>query len=209
MRGTQRSRARRNPASPFGLPIAYEIDESARICLDTLVEHVVTSGNERYHRDPTKDRLEKIFERALTAYHRDELHGGAHWVGERVLDAELVPVAREAFLDADDLPADQDVLQIFDSEPMQLLGEGYHVIALVEPSHRFVVKYAKHLKPVPPLARPAAPHSRSGSTITASDPTDPCIPRSGSTSARSKPTVRSRCPAESTSRTACSCCSRR
>ena len=73
-----------------------------------------------------------------------------------MLDAELVPVAREAFLDADDLPADDEVLQILDSEPMQLLGEGYHVIALVEPSHRFVVKYAKHPKPVPPLARPAA-----------------------------------------------------
>ena len=117
---------------------------------------MATSGNERYHRDPTTNRLEKIFERALTAYHRDELHGGARWVGERVLDAELVPVAREAFLDADDLPADYEVLQILDSEPMQLLGEGYHVIALVEPSHRFVVKYAKQLKPVPPLARTAA-----------------------------------------------------
>ena len=65
---------------------------------------------------------------------------------------------REAFLDADDLPADCDVLQALD-EPMQLLGEGYHVIALVEPSRRFVVKYAKHAKPVPPLA-PSAPASR-------------------------------------------------
>ena len=164
---------------------------------------MATSGDERYHRDPTTDRLETILERALTAYHRDELHGGARWVGERILDAELVPVAREAFLDADDLPADDEVLQVFDGEPMQLLGEGYHVIALVEPSHRFVVKYAKHLKPVPPLApRRRPPHGRSGSTITACDPTDPCTPRSGSTSARSKHTARSRCPAGSTSRTA-------
>ena len=45
-----------------------------------------------------------------------------------MLDAELVPVAREAFLDADDLPADAEVLQTF-SETMQLLGEGYTVIA--------------------------------------------------------------------------------
>ena len=76
-----------------------------------------------------------------------------------MLDAELVPIAREAFLDADELPADGEVLQAFDGEPMQLLGEGYHVIALVEPGRRFVVKYAKHLKPVPPLA-PPAPASR-------------------------------------------------
>jgi hypothetical protein len=116
---------------------------------------VVTSRDKRYLRDPAKDRLEAILERALTAYHRDELHGGAQWLGERILDAELVPIAREAFLDADDLPADHDVLQILHTEPMQLLGEGYHVIALVDPSRRFVVKYAKHFEPVPPLAPPA------------------------------------------------------
>jgi hypothetical protein len=72
---------------------------------------------------------------------------------ERVLDSELVPVTREAFRDADDLPSDEDVLRVF-AEPLQLLGEGYHVIALVEPRHRFVVKYAKHPGPVPPLASP-------------------------------------------------------
>ena len=119
---------------------------------------MVTSRDKRFQRDPSEDRFGAILERALTAYHRDELHGGARWVGERLLDAELVPVVREAFLDADDLPADCDVLQALD-EPMQLLGEGYHVIALVEPSRRFVVKYAKHAKPVPPLA-PSAPASR-------------------------------------------------
>jgi hypothetical protein len=42
---------------------------------------------------------------------------------------------------------------------MQLVGEGYHVIALAELQRRFVVKYAKHQKPVPPLAAPM-PHSR-------------------------------------------------
>lgn len=105
-----------------------------------------------------KDRLETILERALTAYHGDQRHGGADWMGERMLDAELVPIAREAFRDADDLPSDDEVLRAI-GEPMQLLGEGYHVIALAEPRHRFVVKYAKNLKPVPPLAEPA-PGSR-------------------------------------------------
>jgi hypothetical protein len=54
-----------------------------------------------------KDQLEAILERALTAYHRDELHGGARWIAERALDTELVPVTREAFRDADDLPSDR------------------------------------------------------------------------------------------------------
>jgi hypothetical protein len=108
------------------------------------------------HQGPASDRLEAILERALTAYHRNELHAGARWVGERMLDAELVPVTREAFLDADDLPSDRAVLQVLDSEPMQLLGEGYHAIALVEPGQRFVVKYAKHPTPVPPLASASA-----------------------------------------------------
>ena len=102
-----------------------------------------------------KDQLEAILERALTAYHRDERHGGARGIGERILDAELVPVTREAFRDADDLPSDEEVLQTFDA-PLQLLGEGYHVIALAEPRRRFVVKYAKHDEPVPPLAAQAS-----------------------------------------------------
>ena len=113
---------------------------------------MITSGHQP---DAATHQLEAILERALTAYHDDELHGGARWVGERVLDAELVPVTREAFLDADDLPDDHEVLRVFDSESLQLLGEGYHVIALVEPQRRFVAKYAKFLKPLPPLASPA------------------------------------------------------
>jgi hypothetical protein len=100
-----------------------------------------------------KDQLEAILERALTGYHRDERHGGAKWIDERVLDTELIPVTREAFRDADDLPSDEEVLRTFES-PLELLGEGYHVIALIEPQHRFVVKYAKHPGPVPPLAPP-------------------------------------------------------
>jgi hypothetical protein len=113
---------------------------------------VITSRNKQ--RAPARDRLEKILERALTAYHRDELHGGARWVDDRILDAELVPIARTAFLQADELPSDRAVLAILDRETMHVLGEGYHVIALVEPSRRFVLKYAKQLAPVPPLATP-------------------------------------------------------
>ena len=105
-----------------------------------------------------KDQLEAILERTLIAYHGDERHGGAQWIDERVLDTELVPVTREAFRDADDLPSDEEVLGAFE-HPLQLLGEGYHVIALIEPRHRFVVKYAKHPGPVPPLA-PPQPASR-------------------------------------------------
>src|SRR5688500_18336306 len=105
-----------------------------------------------------KDQLEAILERALTAYHRDERHGGADWIDERLLDTELVPVTREAFGDADDLPSDEEVFRVF-AEPLQLLGEGYHVIALVERGRRFVAKYAKHPGPVPPLAEPR-PSSR-------------------------------------------------
>jgi hypothetical protein len=101
----------------------------------------------------SRDKLEAILERALNAYHRDERHGGAQWVGERILDAELVPITRDAFARADDLPPDRDIARALE-EPLQLLGEGYHVIALVERARRFVVKYAKHPTPVPPLAAP-------------------------------------------------------
>ena len=87
--------------------------------------------------------------------HRDERHGGADWIGERLLDTELVPVTREAFRDADDLPSDEDVFRVF-AEPLQLLGEGYHVIALVEPRHRFVAK------PRSTRARPAAGGAEAG-----------------------------------------------
>jgi hypothetical protein len=123
------------------------------------VQPVATSRDKRYRRDPAADRFEAILERTLTGYHRDELHGGADWVAERILDETLVPIAREAFLDADGLPSDANVLRTLDREPLRLLGEGYHVIALVEPRERFVVKYAKQLDPVPPLAGPA-PHSK-------------------------------------------------
>ena len=99
-------------------------------------------------------QFKAILERVLRAYHRDEGHGGANWIGERILDAELVPVAREAFLDADDMPPDHEVLQVLDGEGMHLLGEGYHVMTLAEPANRFVVKYAKNQEGIPPLAPP-------------------------------------------------------
>jgi hypothetical protein len=97
-------------------------------------------------------QFEAILERVLRAYHRDEVHGGANRIGESILDGDLVPVAREAFLDADDMPPDSDVLQVLDSEEMHLLGEGYHVMTLAEPANRFVVKYAKNRESIPPLA---------------------------------------------------------
>lgn len=50
---------------------------------------------------------------------------------------------REAFPDADDMPSDGDVLQVLNGKPMQLLGEGYHVIALVEPVRRHR-RYTRH-----------------------------------------------------------------
>ena len=151
------SRPQPSPVTARGLRISFM--GAAHLRPARRLSHVVTSRDERFHRDPSADRFEAILERALTAYHRDELHGGAHWIGERILDAELVPIAREAFLDADDLPADGDMLQALDSEPLQFLGEGYHVTALVVPNQRVVVKYAKQLTAVPPLA-PPAPASR-------------------------------------------------
>ena len=117
---------------------------------------VTTNRDRRDSQDMASEPLELVLERALTVYHRDELHGGADWLGERILDAELAPIARQAFLDADELPTDSDVLHVLHGEPMEFLGEGYHVIALVEPARRFVAKYAKHVKPVPPLAPPEA-----------------------------------------------------
>jgi hypothetical protein len=98
-----------------------------------------------------RERFEAILERVLRAYHRDERHGGADRLGPRVLDAPLIPVAREAFLDADDMPPDDEVLQALEGKRMRLLGEGYHVMALAEPADRFVVKYVKH-----PVGVPAA-----------------------------------------------------
>lgn len=106
----------------------------------------------RYARDPLRGRLEAIFERALCAYLRDELHGGADAIGQGILDAELVPIARRAFQEADPLPPDGEVLHVLHAQELHLLGEGYHVIALAEAGRRFVVKYAKHWQPVPPLA---------------------------------------------------------
>jgi hypothetical protein len=97
-------------------------------------------------------QFKAILERVLRAYHRDDRHGGANWIGERILDEVLVPVAREAALSADDMPPDHEVLQVLDGEGLHLLGEGYHVIALVEPAHRFMVKYAKSPEGIPPLA---------------------------------------------------------
>src|SRR4029453_1491196 len=115
---------------------------------------MITSRAEQVGPEQAEAQFQAILERVLRAYHRDEGHGGANWIGMNVLDPALVPVAREAFLEADDMPPDQEVLQVLDGKGMHLLGEGYHVIALAAPAKRFVVKYAKNGEGIPPLATP-------------------------------------------------------
>jgi hypothetical protein len=115
----------------------------------------VTRNRDEYFGPEHADaQFRAIVDRVLRAYHRDEGHGDADWIGESLLDAELVPVAREAFSDADDMPPDDEVLRVLDNEELHLLGEGYHVMALAEAANRFVVKYAKNLEGIPPLAPP-------------------------------------------------------
>jgi calcineurin-like phosphoesterase family protein len=113
---------------------------------------VTKNRDEHIEPEHAEAQFKAILERLLRAYHRDEGHGGANCIGERILDGELAPVTRAAFLEADDMPPDHEVLQVLDGKGMLLLGEGYHVIALAEPTKRFVVKYAKNAKGIPPLA---------------------------------------------------------
>jgi hypothetical protein len=114
--------------------------------------NVITNRDESVGPERSDPQVKAILDRVLRAYHRDEGHGGANWIGERILDGELIPVTREAFLAADDMPPDHEVLRVLDNESLHLLGEGYHVMALAEPANRFVVKYAKNLQSIPPLA---------------------------------------------------------
>jgi Calcineurin-like phosphoesterase len=97
---------------------------------------------------------EAVLEQALTAYYRGEGHGGADAVGPRTPDAWLVPTSRRAFHDSDVLPSDAEVLRAIHADELEFIGEGYHVITLVDPFRRFVVKYAKSDQGVPPLAPP-------------------------------------------------------
>jgi Calcineurin-like phosphoesterase len=92
-----------------------------------------------------------ILERALGAYYRGEGHGGADALGPGALDGWLVPTSRQAFEDADVLPADTEVLRVIEAGELAFRGEGYHVITLVDPLRRFVLKYAKSDEGVPPL----------------------------------------------------------
>jgi hypothetical protein len=118
------------------------------------LRNVITNRDESVGPERAQTQFDAILERLLRAYHRDQVHGGADWIGESLLDTELVPVAREAFLAADDMPTDHEVLQVLDGEGLHLLGEGYHVMTLAEPAGRFVVKYAKNREGIPPLAPP-------------------------------------------------------
>jgi calcineurin-like phosphoesterase family protein len=116
------------------------------------MRNMITSRAEQVGPEQAEPQFQAILERVLRAYHRDEGHGGANWIGTNVLDPALVPVAREAFLEADDMLPDHEVLQVLDGERMHLLGEGYHVVALAEPTNRFIVKYVKNREEIPPLA---------------------------------------------------------
>lgn len=115
---------------------------------------MTTSRDEDLAPGPFEAQLKAILERVLRNYHRDEAHGGANWFAERILDGALVPVTREAFLAADNMPPDREVIRVLEAEALPLLGEGYHVLTLGESAHRFVVKYAKSRQPIPPLAPP-------------------------------------------------------
>src|SRR4030095_14365958 len=84
---------------------------------------VPTSHDESFRTDHAEAQVEAILDRVLRAYHRDEGHGCASWIGESLLDAELVPVARAAFLDADHMPPDHEVLQVLHGDDLHLLGE--------------------------------------------------------------------------------------
>ena len=112
---------------------------------------MTTSRAESFGPEHAEAQFKEILDRALRAYHRDEGHGGANWIGERILDRELTPVARAEFLNADNMPSDREMLQVVDGV-LHLLGEGYHVMTLAEPANRFVVKYAKSQEATPPLA---------------------------------------------------------
>jgi Calcineurin-like phosphoesterase len=94
----------------------------------------------------------RVLERVLTGYHRAKRHGGADRVTTSELDGLLAATTERAFRRADRLPPDAEVLRILEDTRPELLGEGYHVVTLCEPAHRFVVKYAKSSVSIPPLA---------------------------------------------------------
>src|SRR5215813_12314522 len=130
--------------------------------------HMTETRSESFGSRNPKPPFEAIVERVLRAYHQDQCHGGAKGFGENILDAELVPVAREAFLQADNMPPDREILSVLESESLCLLGEGYHIIALGETGNRFVVKYVKHGKAIPLWhRRQSMPGRKTGRTITA------------------------------------------
>lgn len=68
------------------------------------------------------------------------------------LDGLRAATTERAFRRADRLPPDAEVLRILEDTRPELLGEGYHVVTLCEPAHRFVVKYGKSSVSIPPLA---------------------------------------------------------
>jgi hypothetical protein len=124
----------------------------------------------------------RVLERVLTGYHRAKLHGGADRVTTSELDGLLAATTERAFRRADRLPPDAEVLRILEDTRPELLGEGYHVVTLCEPAHRFVVKYAKSSVSIPPW--PRARRGRipgCGQQIAASGRMAASMKRSGST----------------------------
>ena len=102
--------------------------------------------------DAFGELLDGILDRSLTEYHRGEGHGGADAVGVQTLDSHLVSASRRAFQEVDLLPADSEVWGVIENDEVDVLGEGYHVMTLVEHLRRFVIKYAKSDEGIPPLA---------------------------------------------------------
>src|SRR5262249_52830289 len=119
--------------------------------LPTEAKNVIIGRDEFPGSEHAGAQFEAILERALSAYHRDEHHGDADWIEGNILSAALVPVAREAFRQSDEMSPDEEVLRVLDRD-LFFLGEGYHVITLAEPARRFVVKYIKSHVGIPPLA---------------------------------------------------------
>src|SRR2546426_1154642 len=82
------------------------------------MRNVTTSRDECVEPEHAEAQCKAILERVLRAYHRDEGHGGTNCIRERILDAEMAPVARKAFLEADNMPSDDEVLQVLDGKGM-------------------------------------------------------------------------------------------
>ena len=53
------------------------------------IRNVTTSRDESFRSERARAHVDAILERALRTYHRDERHGGADGIGERVMSESL------------------------------------------------------------------------------------------------------------------------